>query len=176
MTETRLTKLYRVATGRGTTTDERGTAFRMIRRLKRAEPETRNRIAPPEMTARDRLRRAGLLGLILLVGLASPAQALGPALNHCLFTWTEPPVPSGDLAVFNLYISTTSGGPYAKLGTFPGTPGGGQAYGPTANLCGGQPDGQKFSIIRAQDLAGNESVGSNEVPFVFDGTAPPRCR
>lgn len=121
---------------------------------------------------------ARLFGLLILSAVtvlagATAADATGPTLNHCIFTWTEATVPTNDLAVFTLYVATLSGGPYTKLGIYPGTPSGGQTYGPTPNLCVGQSDGQKFAVVKAMDTAGNESGASNEVPFAFDATVPP---
>ena len=42
----------------------------------------------------------------------------------------------------------------------------------TVSLDGAVSDGQKYATVTAVDAAGNESVRSNEVAFVFDGTAP----
>lgn len=115
-----------------------------------------------------------ILAFVVTIGLlVGPAFAAGPVLNHCLFDWTMSAVPSNDLAGFNFYISGTAGGPYAALGTVPtAITGGGTNFSSPVNLCGAQSDGQKFVIVKAFDLAGNESVASAEAPFVLDVTAP----
>jgi hypothetical protein len=116
------------------------------------------------------LRSIITLGIVLAV--AAPALAAGPALNHCVFDITEPAIPQNDLAGFNLYLATQSGGPYALLGTFTvAAPGGGATY-TSGNMCAGRADGQYFAIAKAIDVTGNESGASPEVPFVLDVTAP----
>lgn len=111
--------------------------------------------------------------LAFLIALLVPVVAFavtGPTLAHCTGAWTEAANPS--LASFNIYIAPTSGGPYALLVNVPAT-GPGPAYTTTGNICQGQPDGQKFAIVKAQDIAGNESAASSEFPFVLLTVAPP---
>jgi hypothetical protein len=113
------------------------------------------------------------VALVLAVLVAAPAFAAGPAKNQCAFDITEPAAPQNDLAGFNIYIATQSGGPYTFLGTLTvSSPGGGATYA-TSNLCGGKGDGQYFAIAKAFDFAGNETGPSPEAPFVLDVTAPP---
>ena len=110
---------------------------------------------------------------LLLVGiLVTPAmsQAVGPTLNHCQFSWQDATVTSDQVSGFNVYMGTTTGGPYALIGTVPATAA--TAYGPTANLCTGIPDGQKYAVVKAANAAGTESGASNEVPFVLLTTTP----
>lgn len=117
-----------------------------------------------------RMRVAGWLLFVAVMVVPLPAAALGPTLNHCTFTWDAAAM--ADLAVFNVYLGSSSGGPYALIASYPGTPNVAKTYGPTPNLCVGQTDGQKFAVVKAADAAGNESGGSNEVPFAYDATAP----
>lgn len=106
------------------------------------------------------------LALVALLG-------LGPQLNHCFYAWNEGVVADNDLSSFNLYLATTAGGPYTKIGSVSATsPGGNQAYGPTSNMCAGLSDGQKYAVVRAVDTAQNESASSNEFPFVLNATPP----
>lgn len=116
----------------------------------------------------------GCLTLVALLGLVSPApaQAVGPVLNHCIFTWSEAVVPTNDLVSFKIYIGTTSGGPYVVAGTvLAPSPAGGANY-TSPDLCGGLPDGQKYAVVTAVNTASTESARSAEVPFVRSTTVP----
>lgn len=118
------------------------------------------------------MRLARIAVVLLLVGTAE-AQATGPTLNHCIFSWDEGAVADNDLASFRIYLGTTPGGPYVVIGTAAATnTAGGTSY-TTGNLCAGQTNGQKYAVVTAVDTAGNESPRSNEVPFAFDAVAPP---
>jgi hypothetical protein len=108
--------------------------------------------------------------LIAMLALAAPAFATGPVLGHCTAGWTE--AGNANLASFNIYIGAASGGPYALLVNAPAT-GSGPAYTTTGNVCQGQTDGQKFALVKALDIAGNESPASNEFPFVLLTVAQP---
>lgn len=120
------------------------------------------------------MTRHVLIAALLVLPVPALAQATGPVLNHCQFSWSEPVVTDNDLLQFNIYLATVSGGPYTKVGSLTGVAsGGGATYTPTTNYCVGQTDGQKFAVVKAQDTAGNESGASNEVPFVLNATAPP---
>lgn len=106
--------------------------------------------------------------------LLSVILAVGPTLNHCIFSWVMPAVPSNDLDHFTLKLATAAGGPYVQLAVYTTTlTGGNSTFGPTQNLCASVSDGQKFAVVTAVDKAGNESVPSGEAPFVLDVTAPP---
>lgn len=115
------------------------------------------------------MRRLIGIALVLLALGAAPAaaQAVGPVLNHCIFEWTDA---EPSLASFTVYVATTAGGAAVKLGSLAADAT--KTTYVTGNLCGGQPDGQKYAVVKAVDLAGNESPGSNEVPFVLKGTVP----
>jgi hypothetical protein len=91
-----------------------------------------------------------------------------PTIAQCRFHWTQPAVPAGNLAAFNVYVGTVSGGPYTKVATVPAvSPSGGQSYGPTADYCGSLGDGTKYAVIKAQNLRGGESAASPEMSFVL---------
>jgi len=94
-----------------------------------------------------------------------PAIVLGPTLDHCFFSWSDVSAPSNPATLFNIYVGTTAGGPYAKVGSVPAVSGQ-TSYGPTANMCGSLPEGQKFAVMTAQNDNG-ESVPSNEIPFAL---------
>jgi hypothetical protein len=118
---------------------------------------------------------AALFALLMFGALSgvATAQASGPRLNHCIFSFNEAAVPDNDLASFNVYIGTTSGGPYTFVGSYLApSPAGGASY-TTPNMCALQSQGQKYAVVDAQDTAGNKSPQSSEVPFVIDLTAPP---
>jgi hypothetical protein len=105
----------------------------------------------------------GGVGLI-----ATPAIAQAPVLDHCIFEWDMVAQPG--ISGFTLYLGTASGGPYSPLGaTIP--PSATQAteavHYTTLDRCAGLSEGQKWTVVRAFDGAGQESQNSNEVTFVF---------
>jgi len=104
---------------------------------------------------------------VLMLVWVGTASAAGPTLPSCRASWADS---FADFASFNLYIGSTSGGPYVKVGTWPGTSP--PTFGPTGNLCLGLSDGQKFLVVKAVNAAGTEGPASNEVPFVLLATVP----
>ena len=115
-----------------------------------------------------KLTTLGALLSLFIFAYAAPGEAVGPILNHCIFSWSEDSTVT-DLRNFFVKISTVPGGPYTVLASIPATTGGTFV---TVNLCAGQSQGQKYAVVTAVDLASNESGVSNEVPFVYDTAVP----
>ena len=104
--------------------------------------------------------------LALLLTTPAPVYAIGKVVGPgCAFEWdanTET-----DLEGYRLYLAQVPGGytaPPVDVGNV------------TTFTCADAGvelrEGQWFVVATAYDLAGNESGYSNEVPFVFDATAP----
>jgi hypothetical protein len=113
--------------------------------------------------------------LLFLALAASPALAVGPVLRQCTLEWNPVTTntdgsPATDLKEYRIYVSTTPGG--QNLASPQGPP----ILAPTTiTSCTAQgitSDGQKYVVVTAADLAGNQSAPSNEVPFVLDAVAP----
>lgn len=108
--------------------------------------------------------------LVTLLLLASPAWAVGPVVGAaCRISWIAPTTnadgtPLTDLAGYRVYIGTASGVYGAATATV--------IQPATTWACGTLSNGQKYTVVTAFDLAGNESVRSLEVPFVLDTIAP----
>ena len=121
-----------------------------------------------------------LVTLLCLLVLASSAFAAGPTVGKgCTFQWTEPTTnadatPLVDLKEYRLYLSTTSGSytttPAKVIAAPKPNPSTGSNL--TTPCPAGIPQGQNYAVMTAADLAGNESVFSNEAPFVLDTVAP----
>jgi hypothetical protein len=109
------------------------------------------------------------------IGLApvphTAALSIGPALDHCQFTWTDPNPVTAMVTGFNVYLAASLGGPAVLLATIAAVP---QQtnYGPTANLCASVPDGQKYATLRAVNAAGKESAPSDAAPFALVTSVP----
>jgi fibronectin type 3 domain-containing protein len=93
-------------------------------------------------------------------------SAKAQTIHHIDITWTY--VQGTDLAVgFNVYRSTTTGGPYAKLNATPLTLATllYQDFSGTGNI-------KYFFVVTAVDISGIESLNSNEVNAIFLASSP----
>lgn len=100
-------------------------------------------------------------------GLLIPANAQS-APHSITLSWVAPsPIGgSGTIAGYNVYRSTTTGGPYTKLTSTPVTP---LSYSDTTGAAGTT----YFYVVTTVDSAGNESVDSIQVSAVAVGNPNP---
>ena len=118
---------------------------------------------------RGLVARWSVVLLILLAPLA--AHADGPRVSPTSGNGLEwNPVVASDLKEYRVFLKPSSTQPYnyaAPFAVVP-APGVGQSFSGTM-----QPaEGQHYAVVRAVDLAGNQSADSNQVAFVFDATVP----
>jgi len=104
---------------------------------------------------------------------------VGPVLTSGTLYWGEAVTrtdgsPVTNLASFNVYMSSTSGGPRTKVATVPApspTPGAGATY---SWVITGLAAGQKYATVTAVDQAGIETGPSTELPFFWNVSGAPR--
>ena len=108
--------------------------------------------------------------LVALLLFAAPAWAVGPVVGSaCRISWIAPTTnadgtPLTDLAGYRVYVGTAPGVYGVATATV--------VQPATTWPCGTLSNGQKYTVVTAVDLAGNESIRSTEVPFVLDTIAP----
>ena len=114
--------------------------------------------------------RGTILALGGLLLSFAPAWAVGPIIGSaCRISWIAPTTnadgtPLTDLAGYRVYIGTAPGVYGVATATV--------VQPATTWPCGTLSNGQKYAVVTAFDLAGNESVRCSELPFVLDTIAP----
>ena len=121
------------------------------------------------------------MALALLLLLTSPVWAAGP-VNPTVASWTAPTTNTDgsaltDLAAYNVYMASGAtvpvfpGAGWTKTTVAAASPAPAPNTTVTTSL-GAQPNGQRYIVVTAVDLAGNESAGTAAVAFLVDRLAP----
>lgn len=112
-----------------------------------------------------------LVVLTLCLGLASTSWADGPVVSPASGNGIEwNPVVATDLKEYRVFQKSLASQSYTYTTPFVvvQAPGVGHSFSGTIR----PPEGQNYMVVRTVDLAGNQSVDSNQVAFVFDATIP----